>query len=797
MKLLNMKSKHCRSVSTIILMFLTLTFSIAGSARETSSDNLDALKNSLEQLRQDLHIPGMALVIVKDDEVIFAEGFGFANIENNIPVTPKTNFAIGSTTKAFTSTLIAMMNDDKKMSWDEEVTTYIDWFRPNLGENTGLLTIRDMLSNRSGLSRNDILWANGQVSREDILKEAMKALPSSAFREKFNYNNVLFLASGLATANAAEADSWDSLLQKRILGPLNMSTSSSINDQVKNLALGYQWDNNNQRHELLSKRNLDNIAPAGGLHSNAIDMANWLRLNLNKGEFEGHRLVSVAQFEQLWRPAISLTTDYHYGLGWFIRDWKGNKVVEHGGNIQGYSAQVALMPDKNIGFALLTNVSMTPLQEGSMDIIWSSLLDEPQQEIETLSTTDLATYTGRYLANFGPFKDVHFSVQVNSEGDLSVDVPGQRVYVLNPPNESGKWYFKLTDTIAVSFDVFENGQHNLMRLHQNGMNFELLREGFSPQPETNIEELTPLVGRYHHDNLSRPLRVLISNGRLAVDVPEQMVYELELPNSDGFRHFRISNTFAAKFTIDSNGIGEAVSIFRNGQKQITAERVATNSQKTLPSLEELLVLMKSEEKKSAYEKWGATTITADVSMKQAGISGQMLFHYQEPNMFAQHFDFGRFGKTSTVLNGSYAATKGPGPYKELKGIYLEQVKAEHPRVNVDWLSYYDSINVVDVVTVSGRKAYSVELVKESLPLTTVAIDSATGDILERRGRVVIEDVGTIPITVTFDDFQMKDGVRIPFRANVFTPANGNMLIEYTSIETEQQFSSDVFTLQNK
>ncbi|MEP0357423.1 serine hydrolase domain-containing protein [Paraglaciecola sp.] len=785
--------KYYQVLSVLIILFASIV-SFSSLAFQSQTERLQNIRQTMEKLRQEMQIPGMALVIVKDDEIILAEGFGYADVENKTPVSPQTNFAIGSTTKAFTATLAAMMVDDKSMLWDDKVTDYIIWFKPELGEETGNLTIRDMLSNRSGLARNDALWVSGNVTREDILRESMDAIPLGKFRKSFHYNNVLFSAAGEATARAAKAISWDSLLQERIFKPLKMNSSTSLNDQSVNMALGYRWLEHSQSYELLNKKNLDNIAAAGGIHSNIMDMANWLRFNLNRGSFEGTRLLSEPQFEQLWRPVIPVSKDKQYALGWFIDSWNGKKVVEHGGSIQGYAAQVALIPEEGLGFALLTNSTITPLQQGSMEVIWKGLLGSDNPKSNISQQNQLMQYTGRYVANFGPFKETVFTVQVNLHGELSVDIPGQKLYVLNEPDESGKWYLQLTDTIAVSFAQIENEQANLMRLHQSGMNFELPREGVLVQDDVDIAQYAPFIGQYTHEKLPQPITVLISNGRLAVDVPGQMVYELHPPQKDGHRNFRISDTLSAKFSLNSENKGDTVSIFSNGEKQLTAQRIDDAIEKPLPSHDDLMVLMNSKQKIATFRRWGASTMRAKVSMQQAGLSGSLVLHYELTDRYLSRIDFGKHGKISTFLNENYAAQRIFGEDTQLKGVYFEQVKKDHPLVSIDWLSYYDSVHIAERSNVRGRDVYLVELKKEGLPLTTAAVDTETGDIIQQHSRFLVQGAGSIPMTVTYSDFQEQDGIRMAKKMNVFNPNTGNMLIEYESLKTGQVFNPDVFTL---
>ena len=775
------------------ILLLAINFTTA-HANQAESESLEEISSTFEKLRKDLKIPGMALVIVKNDRVIMSKGFGFRDIEGQLPVTSETNFAIGSTTKAFTSTLIGILNDENKMSWDAKVTDYIDWFVPNLNDETGALTIRDMLSNRSGLSRNDILWANGKVSREDILRESLDSIPLDKFREKFNYNNVLFLASGMSAARAANAESWDSLVQEKIFTPLGMSSTSSIHDKAENIAFGYRWDRSESAFQKLNRKKLDNIAPAGGIYSNISDMAQWLRFNLSQGKLDGSRLLSQKQFEQLWSPAISIKHNLHYGLGWFISQWNGKKVVEHGGNILGFSAQVAMIPEEKLGFVLLTNTTNTPLLKGSMEVIWKNLLSVTEETSHATDHRELSEYTGRFVANFGSFKEAIFTVLVNQKGELSLDVPGQRLYALKRPNEEGKWFFKMTNKVAISFEQFRQDKPNILKMYQNDMVFELPREGYKIEPEMNLARFKPLLGAYVNKNLPRPIQALISNNRLAIDVPGEMVYELKLPVKDGHRTFRINSKLSAKFTVNDNGDVTALSVFKNRRKVLSANRVQANDIRNLPTTDEILSLIGSEQKIAAYRKWGPTTITAKISMLQAGVQGAMTMHYDNDDKFIQHLDFGAYGKVSNVLNGDYAATMGFEPLVELRGPLLEQARAEHPLSIIDLKSFYDSIQVIGRHQVDGLDTYLVELKRKDLPITTLSIDAKTGDILERKVKLLVRDAGAVPFVISYRNFELKDGVRIPKTINLFNPMNGNMLIEYQSFEVNEEFNESVFSL---
>ena len=260
---------------------------------------LNRLAEQLERRRENLNIPGMAVAVVKDDEVIFVRGFGLTDLENETPVTPETIFAIGSATKAFTATLVGMLVDEGEIGWDDLVTEHIRYFTLNTdsGDEGSQITIRDMLSHRTGFPRMGVLWGSRTVPREEVLLAATKAEPWAGLRESFYYNNVMYLAAGVAAGNAGGTD-WDTLLAERIFEPLGMTGSNASFEQSQadpRLSLGYIWDEDLKGHKRLPTWGIDNIGPAGAITSNVLDMAQWVRFQLGEGAYDGDRMLSETQ----------------------------------------------------------------------------------------------------------------------------------------------------------------------------------------------------------------------------------------------------------------------------------------------------------------------------------------------------------------------------------------------------------------------------------------------------------------------------------------------------------------------
>jgi CubicO group peptidase (beta-lactamase class C family) len=433
----------------------------AASATTDYSVQLAAIEKALDDKRKELGVPGISLAIVKDDQIIYLKGLGYKNFEQKIPVTPDTRFAIGSASKAFTAMLAAMSADDGKLSLDDSPKKFLPYFTLKDSDAAAKITIRDLLAHRSGLNRTDLAMVTGVLNREELIKVAGMAKPTAKLGEKFQYQNVMYTAAGEVVAKA-ENSTWDKLIANRIFKPLGMTnsdTTATAMQKSRDYSFGYDYNPSTKVTRLLPQREIAAAAPAGAINSSARDMAQWLRLMLANGSFNGRRLVSEKNFDELVRKQINIAGPVDYGLGWFLRQWKGHKVLEHGGNIDGFNSQVALMPDQKLGFVLLTNVSGSPLGATAMNAIWANLVGDPKAGAEAKATTepkpvagegtaapdgDPKVEVGKYLLAAA---GINFEVALK-DGKLTLSVPGQPTYPLE--NIGGRRY-KLAEPAPAGF----------------------------------------------------------------------------------------------------------------------------------------------------------------------------------------------------------------------------------------------------------------------------------------------------------------------------------------------------------
>lgn len=376
-------------LNLIVLSFLLSTGFHGVQAQNAPFPGFDDYVN---KAIKDWDVPGMAIAIVKDDKVVFAKGYGLREVGKTAPVDENTLFAIGSSSKAFTATSIAMLVDEGKLKWDDPATKYLPGFQLFDPYVTRQMTVRDLLTHRIGLERGDQLWYATPYSREEILRRIRYLEPSSSMRSRFGYQNIMFLAAGEMIPSITKK-SWDDFVAERIFAPLGMkNTGTSIRTLSRSNDVSTPHVKIDGKLEPIAWRLIDNIAPAGSINSNVNDMAQWLRLQLGKGKFDGKQLVNEASLKETHTPQTIiriegqypiLYPDAHflsYGMGWFLSDFRGKKLVEHGGAIDGMRALVAMVPEQNVGVVILTNVSGTLLPQFLSYRIFDSYMGQPAKD---------------------------------------------------------------------------------------------------------------------------------------------------------------------------------------------------------------------------------------------------------------------------------------------------------------------------------------------------------------------------------------------------------------------------------
>ena len=364
----------------------------AGQAAAQTKEPYPGFDAYVSKAIQTWKIPGLSIAIVRNDSVVYAKGFGVLAVHGSTPVNEKTLFEIGSSSKAFTATLIAMLVSDGKMHWDDRLTTYLPDFRMYDPVANEAVTIRDALTHRSGIARGELAWLGSGISRDEVLHRVRFLKPEAPFRSHYSYQNMMFLAAGQA-AGKAGGSTWDQLVRERIFQPLGMTSTVASSRGLTNPNVAAPHGIDHDTDFVKPPFDAENIAPAGAILSSAADMAQWLRFQLNDGVVGGTRLVSSAALRETHTPQILMgggggragATDSvkrfsSYGMGWMVEDYRSTLSWQHGGNTLGMTAAVGMLPEKKVGVVVLSNMQSAQLPALLEQYVFDRELGAPMKD---------------------------------------------------------------------------------------------------------------------------------------------------------------------------------------------------------------------------------------------------------------------------------------------------------------------------------------------------------------------------------------------------------------------------------
>lgn len=352
-----------------LVFCVTALHTLAQQSASTKEDTrFKGLDTAFQHVLKTWHAAGFAVAVIEKNKVVYAKGFGYRNVEGKLPVTPNTLFAIGSCTKAFTATLIGKLQQDGKLDIDKPVTGYLPSLRFYNDAMNNTITLRDMMSHQTGLPRHDLSWYFFTTPSTDSLIQRIQYMePTYGVRQKWQYNNFMFAAQG-DVVEKITGKSWAENIKQNFFIPLGMTRSDvSIPELEKtdDIAAGYGL----KKDTIIKKReyyHINGMAPAGAINSSVNDMAKWVTAWINNGKFEGKEIIPASHREQAIssqsiidaalpskeKPDVFFA---NYGFGWFLSSYKGHYRVEHGGNIDGFSASTCFFPSDSVGIVVLTN----------------------------------------------------------------------------------------------------------------------------------------------------------------------------------------------------------------------------------------------------------------------------------------------------------------------------------------------------------------------------------------------------------------------------------------------------------
>jgi CubicO group peptidase (beta-lactamase class C family) len=384
-----------------------LCFAQIGHAQSVDSEAIDTI---IENALKFWHVPGVAVGIVRNDEVIYLKGHGVKELGKKDPVTPDTVFPLASCTKAFTTTAMAMLVDEGKMKWDDPVGKHVEFFHLSDPSADALVTLRDLVSHRTGLGPHELLWYRSPWSQEEIIRRIGKVKLEYPFRSGFRYQTTMFTTAGWAVGTASAAcqrrgtgvmtdparplAGWADFVQKRILDLLEMKNTCLTSTQAlksSDHASPHRQDSDS-RVAVIPWYEMNKPEPAGSINSCARDLCKWVRFQLGDGTVGGKRLVSEKNLQETHTPQNIIrlegnardmnpdTIQVSYGLGWVIQDYRGQLLVSHAGAIDGFRAHITLIPKAKIGIVLLNNLDHTQMNVAVSNAIVDMLLGLPKKD---------------------------------------------------------------------------------------------------------------------------------------------------------------------------------------------------------------------------------------------------------------------------------------------------------------------------------------------------------------------------------------------------------------------------------
>lgn len=384
---------------TLLALFCILSASTF--AQKQNADNrLVGLDTTFARVLKDWHAAGFAVAVVEKDKVVYAKGFGYKDYENKIPVTTHTQFAIASCTKAFTASLLGLLRKDGKVDFDVPVTNYLPKLKFYNNQLNNYVTLRDMMSHRTGLPRHDYSWYLWPTNSVDSLISRIQYFePFAGLREKWRYNNWMYFLQGAVIAKIT-GKTWEDNIREKIFKPLGMTESNlSIEERITNpnAALGYELKDDSIIYKI-PFYNMAGMAPVGGISSTVNDMAKWLTVWINEGKYKGKEILPASYINEAKSsqmvigaalPKNKNDDSYfsNYGFAWSLSSYRGHYRVEHGGHIDGFSTSTCFFPSDSIGIIVLVNQDNSPVNSVVRNILTDRMLRLKRKDWQTINKT--------------------------------------------------------------------------------------------------------------------------------------------------------------------------------------------------------------------------------------------------------------------------------------------------------------------------------------------------------------------------------------------------------------------------
>ncbi len=357
--------KTLRLLAIVTTLFITV---VCANAQNTAVEQrLKGLDATIQKILKDWNVPGCGIGIVEKGKLVYAKGYGYRDLEKKLPVTPNTSFQIASNTKLFTATAIGLLVDEGKLDWDKPIRGYVPQIQFYNEELTANVTIRDMLSHRTGISRHDNIWYKSDFSRQELFDRIKYLEPSIPLRSGYLYNNLMYGAAGSVVEYISKL-TWEDFVTNRIFKPLGMSHSMFLTeDMIKQPDFMRPYYEKRDTSLLLPYpyyMQFQGVGPCGSIISSINDLSHWLVAQMNQGKFDGKQILPAGVIRDTMQPASmpgSVPDKYFenlnsiYGMGRSSSSYKGHYKTRHGGAIGGIYSEISFMPADSVGVIVFTN----------------------------------------------------------------------------------------------------------------------------------------------------------------------------------------------------------------------------------------------------------------------------------------------------------------------------------------------------------------------------------------------------------------------------------------------------------
>lgn len=455
----------------------------------------DSLDTYINREMKRWNLPGLAMAVVKDGKVIAMKGYGYADVNNKIPVTENTEFQIASNTKAFTGTALALLEHYGKLKLNDKAKKYLPYFKMKDNYLTEHVTIRDLLSHRIGYGtfQSDLLnWASTRT-RKELISNMVNVTPKFGFRESYGYCNVGFLTAGEIIPAAVDT-SWDDYLKYHFFEPLEMTrTGTTYQNFISSPNASKAYTLLNGEVYEIPPSKVDNLGPAGSMTSSVNDLSKWLLMQLDNGKYNGKQIIPK-QVIQETRNSNTIVGNSRgkgnyfntYGLGWFLKDKFGRKIITHDGGANGFLSKTVLVPDENFGYVILTNSDAQYLFEAIDAQIMNDLSNQPYVNSSILyfagfseEQKDIREAVNKLkleVAAFTPAGDAYKKIAGTYSnkvyGKITIEAKGNYAEVSFEyhPQYKGKLQFKNPTTLMIEYnDTSSLGTHEIHTQEKNGV----------------------------------------------------------------------------------------------------------------------------------------------------------------------------------------------------------------------------------------------------------------------------------------------------------------------------------------